>query len=164
MLIDKKGKLFGLINIIDLFVIIVFIAVACFGYTKVASGSVANKDTAKTFVMKFYVEEVPKYVIDSINLGDSVEDELKAIKLGKVVDIKTSEGYEYVPTANGELKKGIKEDYYSCEIISELTATPFENGLLIEGNKYGVGHTFVIRAGKGKIYLKISGIEEKGVD
>ncbi len=162
MLIDNKGRLFGKVNIIDLCVVIAIIGVGAFLGMKFMSPSAEVKPVSEDYIIKFYVEEVPDYVANVIQLGDRVEDEQKSIFLGTVSNIVTGPGYEYTPNAAGELPRGYKEGYVSCEITAELKAQAFANGLLIEGNKYGVGHTFVIRAGKAKIYLKLSAIEPKG--
>lgn len=162
MIIDDKGRLFGKLNIIDLCVAVVVVCALVFAGSKLLSRPAGAPSGLEDYVMKFYVEEWPDYSIGVVQVGDKVEDEQKSIDLGTITNIETDEGYMYNPNADGMLVKSAKEGYKSCEITSELKAQTFANGIIVDGNKFSVGHTLVIRAGKAKIYLKVSGIERKG--
>ena len=161
MIIDKQGRIGGKLNIIDVCVALALvIAVIVVAARFFSPRSILGTGT-ETFVIKYYAEEAPVFACDAVFIGGRVEDEQKNIDMGVITDIQTEPGYMYVPDAQGQLHRAHKEGYYSIEITSEVQATPFEQGILLFGNKYSVGHSMTIRAGTGKIYLRISGIERK---
>ena len=81
--------------------------------------------------------------------------------LGKITDVKTGEAAIYSPDSNGMIQKSSKEDYKSVTLTTEVNASDYEYGVEISGAKYGVGHTFTVRAGKSKLYGKVKAIEKK---
>lgn len=161
---NTKNKILGIFNIIDILIILVIVAAGFVGYKVVFAQKVESVSKQETFIMKFYTEEVPNYVVDAMEIGGQVEDEVKNIGLGRVIDFTVSDGYMFVPNANGEVIKAPKENYSSLEIVSEVQGELYNNGAIVKGNKYGVGHSFTIRAGKAKMYLKVSGIERLDIN
>ena len=163
MIIDKDAKLFGKINIIDFFIILAVIAVAVFAFLKLSGGSsvtVINSTEEKMIEMKFYVPDVEDFRVEAMAVGDNLYDDSKNLFLGKITNLDIQDAAIFNADAQGNTIKSDKEGYSSMEITTELRATPFENGILIAGNRYGVGHSLTIRAGKSFIYLRVSGIEE----
>ena len=163
MIIDKDAKLFGKINIIDFFIILAVFAVAVFAFLKLSGGSsvtVINSTEEKTIEMKFYVPDVENFRVEAMAVGDNLYDDSKNLFLGKITNLDIQDAAIFNADAQGNTIKSNKEGYSSMEITTELRATPFENGILIAGNRYGVGHSLTIRAGKSFIYLRISGVEE----
>ncbi len=160
MIIDQKGKLFGIINIIDLLLIIVILAVGVFAFVKLGSGNVIT-NTNQKFIVKYYTEEVSTFCANQVKVGDYVIDEAKNLSLGKVTDVKVGPSVFYAPNSNGEMVKTTKnqDDFSSIEITTEMEAQPYTHGFKVEGNLYSVNHGFTIRAGLAKIYLRVSGIE-----
>ena len=163
MIIDKDAKFFGKINIIDFCIILVLIAAAAFAIIKLTGGSavtVINPAQEKTVEMKFYVPDVEDFRVDAMAVGDNLYDDSKNLFLGKITNLDVQDAAIFNADAQGNTIKSDKEGYSSLEITTELKATPFENGILIAGNRYGVGHSLTIRAGKSFIYLRISGVKE----
>ena len=75
MILDKKGKLFGKISIVDVLVVVIIIAIAFGLYYKFdKSGTVTPFTETQTIRMSLYLESVNTYMIDSIKVGDPVRD------------------------------------------------------------------------------------------
>lgn len=160
MIIDEKGKLFGKINIIDLVILlVVVVAVAVLGI-KFASPKMASS-TTKTHVAMYYAEEVPEYVADDVKVGDKLMDEARNVELGTVTDVKIDESVYYSNNSSGVVVKSSKEGYKSVLITSEVEATPFEHGMIVNSSRYYIGHTFTLLSGKAKLYLKVYDINLK---
>jgi len=159
MIIDKDAKLFGKINIVDFCIILVIIAAAVFVAIKLKGGSTVTV-VEKPIEMKFYVPDIEDFRVEAMAVGDNLYDDSKNLFLGKITNLDIQEAAIFNADAQGNTIKSNKEGYSSVEITTELKATPFENGILIAGNRYGVGHSLTIRAGKSFIYLRISGIKE----
>ncbi len=161
MIIDKKGRLFGKVSIIDIFIVVVLVVGAYFVFKRFAVMDMVVVQ-GEDYIVTFYSEDTPDFVADKVQIGDRVEDEAKTLDLGKVIAIENSPGFYYVTDSQGNIKKTEREGITSMKITAELKAQPYEHGFILSGgNKYGVGHGLTIRAGKAKIWLKISGIERK---
>ncbi|MDR2898984.1 MAG: DUF4330 domain-containing protein [Clostridiales bacterium] len=163
-MIDSDAKLFGKINIIDFVLLLALIgAVALGAYTLLRGNGpvIASGGQTEDYVLKFYVEEVEDFTAQGLNVGDNLYDDSKNLFLGVITGLDIQPAVVYNPNQNGETVKSAKEGYNSVEITTELKAQPFENGVLINGNRYGVGHSLTIRAGKSFIYLRISEVTPK---
>lgn len=164
MIIDKKGKLFGKINIIDLLLIIVLVAaIGIFGYKYISkdggnaggNGSVNGK--AK---VTFYTEEVSDFVVDgTINIGDPVIDVNTSTVMGTIVDVKIEKSHSYAADAEGKYILSEKPEHSAVTVVIESDGAQMVNGIKIGSNKYYIGHSMTITAGRAKMYLRVSDIE-----
>ena len=153
----KNGKLFGKINIIDLLVIlVVLVAIAA-----VAVFVLKPKDGGDTLIMKFRIEEVDEFVAEKVHVGDDLYDDTFSLDLGKVIDVELDDSMSYGGLTNGVYTLGTKENYYSMIITGECKGEKTSLGAEIGGKKYGVGHSFVLRAGDAKLYLRVYDIKLK---
>jgi len=156
---NTKNKIFGIFNVIDIIIIITIFAIGFLGYRLVFAERVDSMSRQETFIMKFYTEEVPDYVANALEIGGRIEDEIRKVDLGTIIDFSISPGFAFTANSDGEVIKAHKEGYSEVEIVSELRGELFENGAIVRGNIYGIGHSFTIRAGNAKIFLRVSGIE-----
>ena len=88
MLIDKNGKIFGKISIIDLLVILAFlVAFAGFGirFLGPASESVTNR-TSLTYVVK--IEDIREYTVNAIKKMGVVTDNKSKSKIGEIIEVR----------------------------------------------------------------------------
>ncbi|NLY17919.1 MAG: DUF4330 domain-containing protein [Clostridiaceae bacterium] len=69
-ILDEKGKLFGLINIIDLGVILVILAVIAGGIWYMKKDTPAQTVNTKDYYITLKVEAVSKDVLDALEVGD----------------------------------------------------------------------------------------------
>lgn len=162
MIIDKKGKLFGLINIIDLCAIVVVVVGGVFFGMRFmgspAGASVIGVPTEPHYIT-FFAESAPGFVADFMNIGDRVEDEQRNIFMGDILDIEVGQGFMFVPDMYGNLIDAAQPGYVSLRITTSVEATPNINGVIISGNLYGVGRSLTIRAGDSLVFLRISSIQ-----
>lgn len=155
----KKGMIFGKLNIIDLAILLAIIAVvAFFAQRFMTTGSIAMESDKVKIV--FFEEECPDFVPEETKVGDSVLDGTTNSYLGKVSDVKVDESITYSIDPNtNEVTLGSKEGYVSAYITAECEGTLTDNGVVIDGTLYSVGHTVVLHAGYGKYYLVIYSID-----
>jgi hypothetical protein len=154
-MLDNKGRLFGKINIIDLFIILVVVAALAFVFKKVLQPSIGVRQD--DIVFEIYVEESPTFAAIEVAAGGKVVDDIKGVDLGIIQDVVIGDGYEYVPTSDGRLVKGYKEGYSSVKLTSLVKGEYSKDGVKIAGNNYNIGHSITIRAGKGKLFGVVSG-------
>jgi hypothetical protein len=161
----KDGKIFGKINIIDLFLIIALVAGAIYGVNTLRASdggivTLVGPDPSREFNISFYTEEVEGFTANAINIGDNVFDNGRNIAMGVVTDLDIRDAIIWNADQNGIAVSSPKTGFNSIEIHARLTAVPSENGILIAGNRYGIGHSLAVRAGSSIIFMRISGLEE----
>ena len=154
----KNGKLFGKINIIDLLVILVILA----AIAAVAVFLFMPKSGGDTLIMKFRIEEVDEFVAKKVHVGDELYDDTYSLELGYVTDVELDDSISYGEVNDGVYTLTSKEGYYSMIITGEVNGRKTDLGAEIDGEKYGVGHSFVLRAGDAKLYLRVYDIQVKG--
>ncbi len=162
MIIDKKGKLFGKINIIDLLIILVLVAaVAVAGVRFLTAGDAEKKKAEEPDLLRFtyYAEEVNDWVADSVKVGDELFDATYAQEVGEVTDIVLGVPETYGINAEGQYVPAPREGFHSIKIVSEVRGTKTDIGAEINEHLYGVGHSMVLYAGDAKIYLRLMDIE-----
>ena len=154
MFIDKKGKLFGKVNIIDFILIVLILAVIAFIAIKAGSSTVSSS-AEKTLVVQYYAEEVSDFVANQVQVGDELLDDGRNCSLGTVTKVEVGPSQSYSTTESGESKLISRDKINSILITSEVKGEITPTGCVISSNKYGVGHSMTLRAGKAKIYLRV---------
>jgi len=157
-MLDNNGKLFGKINLIDLIIVLVLIALVTFVALKVVHKDDGQASLSQVSI-SFYGEEAPDYVANALEKGASVLDSKENVTLGTIQDFEIAAPLGYDTNANGEVQEVVRQGYNSVSVTAIGSGVIGEHGVTIDGVLYGVGHTLTIYAGKAKLYLKISAIE-----
>lgn len=153
----KNGKLFGKINIIDLLaILVVLVAIAA-----VAVFLFMPKSGNDTLIMKFRIEEVDEFVATHVHVGDELYDDTYQLNMGIVTDVELDDSISFGMVNDGVYSRTTKEGYYSMIITGEVSGRKTKLGAEIGGKKYGIGHSFVLRAGDAKLYLRVYDIQLK---
>ncbi|MCL1877833.1 MAG: DUF4330 family protein [Defluviitaleaceae bacterium] len=159
----RDAKLFGKINIIDLFIIIAIIGAVGFAIHQVrAGGSIIAPTDTHMFYVSFFAEEVEGFTADALrgNAGVNVFDHSRGVFLG------TLESYDIQPAIiwnadhEGNTVQSDKPGFNSVTITARIEAVSSEHGFLVAGNRYGVGHSLAVRAGGAHIFVRVSGLEK----
>lgn len=161
MILDKKGKLFGKISIVDVLVIVIIIAIACGLYYKFGrSGTVTPFTDTQKIQMSLYMESVNTYMIESIKVGDVVRDRVQNVVLGKVTDIQIGDDITYFINDKGMAVKGSREGYNSVTVVFEGEGIYKDTGVFFSGIEYYINKNGTEwRIGNTFCYAKISDIE-----
>ena len=99
-IIDRNGRLFGKISVIDVIVILAIIVMAAAIYVKTHKPQTGSNVATTTIVYQMSVENQPEYMLDAIQVGDQIYDKERSTggSLGTITDIQVSDGtYEIVP-------------------------------------------------------------------
>ena len=161
-MVDKNGKLFGKINLIDFLILLVLIAAVVYAGLRL-SGTVGSKPVSETQLrVSFFSNEVPNYVLDYIVPGTSVLDTATSANLGSVESFTRADSIGYQQSYDGLEIRPPMANTSSVTVTFTVTAVYGEHGFTIEGTTYAVGHTMTVFAGEAKLYGKISAIEAVG--
>lgn len=129
-LIDKNGRLFGKISMIDVVVVLLeaVLAVALQHKAQLPQTSTGTEDPKITFTL--WVRNQRPEILDAIHIGDGLYDPDRSTggSLGKITDIQVSEG-----TIQGELKNGTIMQL-PCEDRVDLMITLEGSGLVDDGS------------------------------
>ena len=169
-LINEKGKLFGFINLIDLIVLAVVAVVAVVGVKFVTGGGLAalNSDDNEgfegpdtTLEMTFFTEEVSDFVVDDLRNGAFLYDESSLEKLGELTSFEIGPSVSYYNDDKGKSVASEKSNYSSLFIRGQVNGERTPLGATVGKTHYAAGHTFVLRAGDTKIYLRAYDVTAK---
>ena len=158
-LIDKKGKLFGIVNIIDLSVILLLGVVIVFGGQRfLKSAPQVNADTKKA-VVEFEVSNIRTQSVDALDVGDILYNYDRGQVFGKVIQKKIENYTEPVQTIDGEIKLAEVPDKYVLILTVESDAVDTPSVTIIGGEHTRVGAQFRLKNKKTAFFGTVLGLE-----
>ena len=159
-LVDKKGKLFGKINLIDFLIVVIIIAVVAALGLKFVLPNMLNPVADQEYEIQFFIEEAPDFVKPYIMEQDVlVKDFDKALTLGRVLNTTTDKSINYTVNSEGQSVQTSKPNYISAMITARGSGTyTDENGLVLGGVTYPVGRSLTLIVGKSAVYGRIYAI------
>jgi len=139
MIIDKKGKLFGKINIIDLAVVLVIIFFAFNAFS--TSNAIENQEIieAERAYITLEFEEVHSNFLNVVNVGDLVRDSVRGFVLGEIVEVESESYKEMLTSSDGKVEYKEIPGKYNIQVILETKGVFDGNGVLVESKRYYIG-------------------------
>ena len=158
-MIDDKGRLFGKVSLIDIFVLVVLALVFMVVYLQIGTNSkAAIKESDQLIQITFYKEALENFTVNAIENGARVENDTNATFMGNVVDVEIGESVNYMPDVNGKEIASPMEGFSNVKITTEVMGKISEGSALLNGNLYGAGTKIIIWVGKAKMELFISDV------
>jgi len=139
-IIDKNGRLFGLISIIDVIVVLIVAVMAVALYLKTNTMTHTSTTTSNEIITyQVLARGVPSYVEDDIRVEDKFfdEDNISAGCLGKITAVEVLPGDEQVTFADGTA--GIAPSENTINLL--LTV---EGSGLIDGKNYSLNRVYTL--------------------
>lgn len=157
-MLDKNGKLFGKVSIIDLSFIILLLAAAVFTVYKLGILSPKQIITGNTNKLRitFYQEEVNTFTANNVKSKDPVSETLFNTSLGNVVDYKMDKSVSWGRDRNGKQVLSTKDGFSSVYITMEVSGVINSNGIIIGGSRYYIGQLMILRVGTSIFYGRIN--------
>ena len=122
-IIDEKGRLFGVLNIIDLCIILFAAVVAAVVIMFLSNNSTINNAT-KNHRITIEVLAVEKDLCDAIEVNKRVYDRVQNKPLGTLVDVRIEPAVEYnISRETGEHVKSYVPDMYNVELDIDATSS-----------------------------------------
>jgi len=153
---DKNGKLFGKISIVDLIVLLLVVAVAVGTIYRFMSPAAAvdQGDSAVNFTIR--IDDVRDFTLINYHVGLRVYDRQTGQFIGHISSIESRSSYQPVPTFDGTIINAYRPGRITIYI--EITA---EGGRVAPGAIYVQG-TYEITAGS-IIYITTKYVQVSGV-
>ncbi len=134
MPIDKNGRLFSKVSIIDLIIVLVVIALAV-GLVLKKSSPVTKKIVSSNtkFYVTFMADGIRQFSVDAIKEGDVFYE--ATTKLGSVVKLRKEQAYSIMHKTDGTAIDAPLEDRYCLYITLECTGNVTSGGYFINGSR-----------------------------
>jgi len=158
-MLDKKGRLFGRVSVVDLFVVIVLIGVFMVVYLNVGGREWAVvTGPARPVYITFFHPALEDFTVNALEYGAPVINDADGTFMGNVVGIKPGESVGFAPDRHGNEVASPMAGYSSVSIQSRVYGHISDGALVLAGNVYAVGEEIIIWAGAAKTMLLISEI------
>ncbi len=120
---DNKGRLFGIINVVDLLIILVAAAIVVVGY-KFLSTAVTEPAEQKTQLVTMEIVKKRESFCQSIKIGDEVIEKVNNVPYGivKAVSYKPAEEYS-VSQVDGTVKLVQVPERFDATVVLEVPVT-----------------------------------------
>jgi len=163
MVIDKNGRLFGKVSIIDVLIVAFILSAGAFfaaRYLTQRNNPIIAGGSLDDLIIKFYSEEVNNFVVDAIKEGDAAKEFAQYANFGTVVKVEKADSITWVGDIDGIINPSSKDGYYSSITVTtkargKINAIGFE----LDGTNYFVGKTVIMQFGKAGFQGRISGVE-----
>ena len=163
-LIDDKGRLFGKINLIDLAVIIILLAVAGrfllqvdFSTANEGVGVTANNE--QTIRYDCQVLKVRQATVNAVQVGDAVVEAATNNHLGTVVDVIATPFVEEVFREDGTSVLVESQIYQDLTLVIEGKGSSNANTVLIGKTEIRVGKQLSLKSAHFNIVTNVWRIE-----
>ncbi len=143
-IIDNRGKLFGIVNIIDLSVILILLLMVVGGY-KVLSSKPEMISQNQKVLINLEVQEIRQPSVDAIKEGDNLYHYDRGQLLGKIKKVKIDNYKEEVSTQDGEIILSDVPGKYVANIIVEADAVITDDVIIIGGMHTRVGTQYRVK-------------------
>ena len=135
-MINKEGKLFGKISIIDILVVFA-IAIAAFGvYSRFFAGNEKVQTASSCIEYTIRVSEVRIGTVNALkDFGGEVYDATTKEYLGEIVDVKHTEATKGVMLASGQLKESVIPERYDVIVTVQVDGNVNNSGYYTATNQ-----------------------------
>ncbi len=143
MIIDEKGKLFGKLNLLDLFLILVLvavIAVACMLF----SGDTSSSDTVPV-VYTLEIQNEDATYFDHVVIGENVKSGVTGTPMGTIVGFH-KEPAKVITQTDDELVLAKPEGRYDGYLEIEADAAAAYPDLSLDGDPLKIGTSLALRS------------------
>ncbi len=147
-IIDEKGKLFGIVNIIDLFISLMLIVLIGFGAYKVLKVNPTVVVNTQKVTMVYFIQEVRDVTYNAIEVGETAKDYDKNTVYGKIVKKEALPATKMVSTADGKVMEAEIPDRFDVKIYIEGDAVVSKTGVYMGGQEVRVGYTASVKGRK----------------
>lgn len=161
-MIDKNGKLFGKINVIDLLIILILIAAAVLvGVRAMGSGSASSG--AQKVRLTFFGTDVPDLVPESLTTGIPIKQYSTEVPLGTLTSFSSEPAYAYVfNPVSGEAEPLPIAHRCFMTLTCEPTGTVNEWGFTSGATTFTVGGNYWLDIGASRAGYMLKSIEVLG--
>lgn len=160
--IDNKGRLFGLINIIDLTVVLVVALIAFGAFTRMnANQNIGAGAAQQDLEIVLLLPEVMKFATESFQVGDQLVSTVGGGAIGQVADIKV-EPLGRLMSVSGEGRvSGEGQLRYNVYLTVQAKGDVTNSGVRLGGEKLFIGDVVFVQSHISKARVVLTQVEVK---
>lgn len=159
-MIDKEGKLFGKINIIDLLFLIILVVAVVGGASRFKESPITAESTSKG-KMTLLVDNVRVASVESITEGQELYSNDKGTYLGKIVG-KTVKPYEDVVEYKGQWVNAPVPDRYSVYLDVDVDIKDSDTSYVVGSEEIRIGTEYRVKTKTSTFTSVCIGIKKDG--
>lgn len=159
-IIDKKGRLFGLLNIVDLLVIILILAIVAVGVKRFGTKAAVGEAATKKGIITAEVKDVRDATANNIKAGDKIFDYDKGTYLGKIVTVEV-EPYKDKTEYQGKFYNSEVPGKYRVIMTIDADVKETEDFYQVGTEQIRIGAEMRIKNKNITTFMTILGIEVK---
>ncbi|MCG8539592.1 MAG: DUF4330 domain-containing protein [Clostridia bacterium] len=161
-IIDDKGKLFGLINYLDLIVLLIVLLLA--GKFFILDNDENSKDFLKTqsdkeILLTYYVEGVKDISVSSVKEGDLFRDVETKNVLGEVMKVEVSQNKIQTSDRDGNVIYSEVPDRYDIMITLKCRGNISQKDIKVSNVDVQIGRSMLIESKLIRFMSVVHGIE-----
>jgi hypothetical protein len=142
-IVNEKGKLFGLINIIDLMVVLILGLIVVGGASRLKTKPIVVNEDSKA-VITFEVSDVRKATVENIIVGDPIYHYDKGGYIGDIIDVKV-EPYKEPVESNGKWVNAEIPEKYVATFTVDAKVRDNPDVLVSGGEQTRIGVQFRVK-------------------
>lgn len=142
-MIDKKGKLFGKINVIDLLFLIILVVAVVGGISRFKDSAISVESTSKGR-MTFLVDEVRMPTAENITEGQELYSYDKGTYMGKIAG-KTVKPFEDAVEYEGQWVNAPVPDKYVVYVDVDVDIKESDKSYVVGGEEIRVGNEYRVK-------------------
>lgn len=157
-IIDEKGKLFGIINIIDLGVILIIALLIGGGAQRMKKNPGIAAETKKALIT-IEVSDIRTPTVDGIVVGDPLYHYDKGGLIGEIIDKKVENYKEPVESGDGRWISADVPDKYAVTMVVEADVKENPDVVIAGGEQIRIGTQFKLKNRNIAVMGTILGVE-----
>lgn len=166
-LLDDKGKLFGIVNVVDLVVVLIIVGlIGGIGYRLVSKKVNAGGENPVANKEEIYVTLYSSLVLPEVGEGLKVGDKLVAnnkFTNAEIVDIKVEPANYVNPDAEGKPVLSKHPLWKDVTVVIKDTVNPSNVILKAGEQEVRVGYSFILKTQTVETNCRIKGVEFKEI-
>lgn len=158
-IINEKGKLFGIINIIDLSVLLILALLVVGGAKRMKTKPITVADTSKAIV-SFEVSNVRVPSVENIVVGDPIYHYDKGTYIGNIIEVSHEPYMEPVESGDKWVNAEVPGKYVvTFKVEAEVKDNP--DVIVVGGEQTRIGAQFRLKNKKVAVFGTVIDIEIK---
>ncbi|MCL2204266.1 MAG: DUF4330 domain-containing protein [Defluviitaleaceae bacterium] len=161
-MIDKKGRLFGKVSLVDVFAAVVLIAVFFVVHFTVGARQAPGLGAEQPILITFFHPTLEDFTAETFTLGVPTLDYEARIHMGYVVAIEIGESIRFMPDRQGNEVASPMEGRSSVRLQTRVMGRMSHGAAVLGGEMYVVGDRVFLWAGTTWAIIHISDIQPEG--
>ncbi len=144
-IIDDKGRLFGIINIIDLIVLLLLLIAVAVGIGKFTGRGARHEPGTVKVDLEVIINEVRQQTVSAIEVGDVVFDSTGGGVFGTITDKRVVPFRQPVRTPDGSLALADVPERYTIYLDLECDGHDLGNVLRVASYEIRIGTSVILQ-------------------